>query len=280
MERKVKKYFMGRPGRDGAGVNLIRTFGNSEIPEFDPFLMMDFFDSEDPEDYIKGFPWHPHRGIETITYLVHGEIDHGDSLGNKGVIKDGDCQWMTAGSGILHQEMPQASPIMLGVQVWLNLAQKDKMTDPKYRDLTKDRIPVYEGENFTVRIVAGTYGNVTGPMEAIETKPSFFDVELNPNSEFVYEIENDFNSYAFLLRGEAVFDSDTNEIVSHPNGVLFDEGNRIRVVTKDKPARFLLLSGKRLNEPVAWGGPIVMNTREELRQAFRELDNGTFIKNK
>lgn len=280
MDRKVKRYFMGRPGRDGAGVNLIRTFGNSEIPDFDPFLMMDFFDSKDPEDYIKGFPWHPHRGIETVTYLIHGEIEHGDSLGNKGVIRDGDCQWMTAGSGILHQEMPKASPQMLGVQVWLNLAKKDKMTDPKYRDITSEMVPVYEEESFKVHIVAGAYGDVTGPVEAIETKPSFFDVELKANSEFVYELDPDFNSYAFLVRGEAVFDNDKGGLISYPNGVLFDSGDTIRVTTKDKPARFLLLSGKKLNEPVAWGGPIVMNTKEELQLAFQELNQGTFIKKK
>ena len=280
MDRKVKKYFMGRPGRDGAGVNLIRTFGNQEIPDFDPFLMMDFFDSTNPDDYTKGFPWHPHRGIETVTYLIHGEIEHGDSLGNKGLIRDGDCQWMTAGSGILHQEMPQASPQMLGVQVWLNLASKDKMTEPRYRDITKDIVPVYEGENFKVHLVAGAYGDKMGPMEAIETKPSFFDVELEPNSEFAYELDKDFNAYAFLIRGEAVFDMDKQNLVSFPNGVLFDSGDTIRVKTKEKPARFLLLSGKKLNEPVEWGGPIVMNTREELQLAFQELNQGTFIKKK
>jgi hypothetical protein len=215
-----------------------------------------------------------------VTYLIHGEIEHGDSLGNKGEIKDGDCQWMTAGSGILHQEMPKAQPQMLGVQVWLNLAKKDKMTDPKYRDITSEMVPVYEEESFKIHIVAGTYGDVTGPMEAIETKPSFFDVELKANSEFLYEIDPDFNSYAFLVRGEAVFDNDKGGLISYPNGVLFDNGDTIRVTTKDKPARFLLLSGKKLNEPVAWGGPIVMNTKEELQLAFQELNQGTFIKKK
>ena len=278
MDRKIKRYFMGRRARDGAGVNLYRTFGYDEIPDFDPFLMMDFFDSTNPDDYTKGFPWHPHRGIETVTYLIHGEIQHGDSLGNKGVILDGDCQWMTAGSGILHQEMPKACPQMLGVQVWLNLAAKDKMTEPKYRDITKDMVPVYEEENFKVHIVAGTYGHKTSPMEAIETKPSFFDVELNSNSEFVYELDNDFNAYAFLVRGKANFNVDKEEYISYPNGVLLGQGDRILVKTADESARFLLFSGKKLNEPVAWGGPIVMNTKAELNLAFKELNEGKFIK--
>lgn len=278
MDRKIKRYFMGRQAKDGAGVSLYRTFGYYEIPDFDPFLMMDFFDSTNPEDYIKGFPWHPHRGIETVTYLIHGAIEHGDSLGNKGVIRDGDCQWMTAGSGILHQEMPQESPQMLGVQIWFNLSKKEKMTEPKYRDITKEMIPVYEEESYTVHIVAGEYGGKKGPMEAIETKPSFFDVELKENSEFVYRVDYDFNAFAFLVRGEANFNVEKEEMISYPNGVLFTEGDTIRVKTGKSPARFLLLTGKKLNEPVAWGGPIVMNTKEELDLAFKELKEGIFIK--
>lgn len=278
MDRKIKRYFMGRQAKDGAGVSLYRTFGYYEIPDFDPFLMMDFFDSTNPEDYIKGFPWHPHRGIETVTYLIHGAIEHGDSLGNKGVIRDGDCQWMTAGSGILHQEMPQESPQMLGVQIWLNLSKKEKMTEPKYRDITKEMIPVYEEESYTVHIVAGEYGGKKGPMEAIETKPSFFDVELKENSEFVYRVDYDFNAFAFLVRGEANFNVEKEEMISYPNGVLFTEGDTIRVKTGKSPARFLLLTGKKLNEPIAWGGPIVMNTKEELDLAFKELKEGIFIK--
>ncbi|SDY55271.1 hypothetical protein SAMN05660462_00306 [Proteiniborus ethanoligenes] len=278
MDRKIKRYFMGRQAKDGAGVSLYRTFGYYEIPDFDPFLMMDFFDSTNPEDYIKGFPWHPHRGIETVTYLIHGAIEHGDSLGNKGVIRDGDCQWMTAGSGILHQEMPQESPQMLGVQIWLNLSKKEKMTEPKYRDITKEMIPVYEEESYTVHIVAGEYGGKKGPMEATETKPSFFDVELKENSEFVYSVDYDFNAFAFLVRGEANFNVEKEEMISYPNGVLFTEGDTIRVKTGKSPARFLLLTGKKLNEPVAWGGPIVMNTKEELDLAFKELKEGIFIK--
>lgn len=280
MNRKIKKYFMGSPAVDGAGVNLIRTFGRNEIPDFDPFLMMDFFDSKDPNDYTKGFPFHPHRGIETITYLIEGAIEHEDSLGNKGRINAGDCQWVSAGSGILHQEMPQASDQMLGVQIWLNLSKKDKMSEPMYRDITKDMIPVYESKDYKVHIIAGEFEGLKGQLENITTKPSFFDVELNENSIFEYKIESDFNAYGFLVRGEANFDEDNEKMTSYPNGVLFTEGDTIRVKTGEKPARFLLLTGKKLNEPVEWGGPVVMNTREELELAFSEIRQGTFIKNK
>lgn len=279
VDRKIKRYFIGKAARDGAGVNLYRTFGYNEIPDFDPFLMMDFFDSTDPNDYIKGFPWHPHRGIETVTYLVSGLIEHQDSLGNKGTIGDGDCQWMSAGSGILHQEMPKASERMLGVQIWLNLHAKDKMTAPKYGDITRDMIPVYNGENETVHIIAGKYQGLLGHMEGgKEIQPTFFDVELKANSEFVFDIDASFNAYAFLIEGEANFDTENEKIISYPNGVLYESGDTIRINTRDKAARFLLLAGKKINEPVAWGGPIVMNTKEELNQAFKEIDEGTFIK--
>ena len=279
MDRKIKEYFIGKPAKDGAGVKLYRTFGYHEIPKFDPFLMMDFFDSTNPDDYIKGFPWHPHRGIETVTYLVSGKIEHQDSLGNKGVINDGDCQWMTAGSGILHQEMPKASPRMLGVQIWLNLHAKNKMTPPRYGDITKEMIPVYEGEKEIVHIIAGNYKGLVGPMKGgEEIEPTFFDVELAPNSEFVFNLDSSFNAYAFLIQGEANFDVEKENLVPYPNGVLYEDGDTIRINTKDKEARFLLLAGKKINEPVAWGGPIVMNTKEELNLAFKELDEGTFIK--
>lgn len=279
MDRKIKKYFIGRPAQDGAGVKLYRTFGYHEIPEFDPFLMMDFFDSTNPDDYTKGFPWHPHRGIETVTYLVSGKIEHQDSLGNKGTIGDGDCQWMKAGSGILHQEMPKASTRMLGVQIWLNIPAKGKMTPPKYGDITVDMIPVYKDEKEVVHIIAGVYKGLVGPMQGgTEIEPTFFDVELKANEEFVFELDSSFNAYAFLIEGEANFEGDKEKIISYPNGVLYETGDTIRINTKDKAARFLLVAGKKINEPIAWGGPIVMNTKEELNLAFKELDEGTFIK--
>ena len=280
MYRKLKKYFKGEKKEDGAGVKLRRTFGYHDTPEFDPFLMMDFFDSKNPNDYIKGFPWHPHRGIETITYLIKGEIEHGDSMGNKGIIKSGQCQWMTAGSGILHQELPKESPEMLGVQVWLNLAADNKMTSPKYGDITEDMIPVYEDENKRVHIIAGKYKKLEGKINREDTKPTFLDIELKANSEFVFDLNYDFNSYAFLIRGEANFNQEKEEYVSYPQGVLYEKGKKIKVNTGDKSARFLLLAGKKLNEPIAWGGPIVMNTREELKIASHDLKENNFVKEK
>ncbi len=279
MERRIKRYFNGTPSKDGAGVKLYRTFGYYDIPEFDPFLMMDFFDSTSPEDYIKGFPWHPHRGIETVTYLISGKIEHEDSLGNKGIIKDGDCQWMTAGSGILHQEMPKESPLMLGVQLWINLPQKNKMIKPSYGDIFKEMIPVYSDDKVKVHIIAGEYKGLSGPIPTSkDVDPIFFDVELGTNSEFVFNIDSKHNAFAFLVRGEANFNIEKEELVSYPKGVLYEEGDLIKVCTKDNSARFFLLAGKRLNEPIAWGGPIVMNTKEELNIAFRELKENKFIK--
>jgi redox-sensitive bicupin YhaK (pirin superfamily) len=280
MYRKVKKYFEGRETQDGAGVKLRRCFGYHQIPDFDPFLMMDFFDSTDPADYSRGFPWHPHRGIETVTYLIKGEIEHGDSIGSSGVIRDGQCQWMTAGSGILHQELPQPSDEMLGVQVWLNLAADNKMTEPQYGDITEEMIPIYEDQHKKVHIIAGEFEGLSGEIQRIDTKPTFFDVELKAKSEFIFKLPADFNAYAFLIRGQANFNPEKEEFKNFPQGVLYESGEEIKVNTGEKSARFLFLAGKKLEEPVAWGGPIVMNTREELAAASRELNNGTFIKNK
>lgn len=281
MERKIKRYFDGRETKDGAGVKLRRTFAARDIPQFDPFLMMDFFDSNDPKDYVKGFPWHPHRGIETITYIIHGEVEHGDSLGNKGVIRDGDCQWMNAGSGILHQEMPRESEKMLGVQVWLNLPAKDKMSSPQYGEITKEMVPVFEGDNYRLHIISGEFMGAEGPMRLREeTNAFFFDVELDANSEFIYQLERELTAYAFLIQGEANFDVDKENFITYPMGVLYEDGDGIKITTRNETARFLLLTGKKLNEPVAWGGPIVMNTQEELDLAFKELDEGNFIKEK
>lgn len=278
MDRKIKRYVKGEETKDGAGVKLRRVFGFSDVPDLDPFLMMDFFDSTDSEDYIKGFPMHPHRGIETVTYLISGKIEHEDSIGSKGEINDGDCQWMTAGSGILHQEMPKPTPKMLGTQIWINLPKKDKMTEPKYRDIKKETIPVYEGEKIKVRIIAGEYQDLKGPLEVIETDPTFLDVEIEENTEFVLETDPSYKAFSFLVEGEADFNVEKEELVSAPMGVLYEEGNTIRINTKDKKARLFILTGKPLNEEVAWAGPIVMNTREELNTAMSELELGMFIK--
>lgn len=278
MERKIKKYVEGILTKDGAGVKLRRVFGYPEVPQIDPFLMMDFFDSTDSDDYIKGFPWHPHRGIETVTYLISGKIEHGDSIGSEGTINDGDCQWMTAGSGILHQEMPKPCKKMLGTQIWLNLPEKDKMTEPKYRDIRSDIIPVYKEDGLKVHIIAGKYKGEIGPLEVISTDPSFFDVELEANNEFILDTKADYKVFAFLVEGQADFNIEKEELISAPMGVLYEEGPSIRIRTGNKAARFFILIGKPLDEPVAWGGPIVMNTKEELDLAFRELKEETFIK--
>ena len=276
--RTIKKIITGQRTIDGAGVNLVRVFGYYDTKDFDPFLMLDAFDSVDPNDYTKGFPWHPHRGIETITYLVKGNIEHGDSLGNKGSILDGECQWMTAGSGIIHQEMPKASERMLGLQMWLNLPAKDKMVEPKYRGLTKEDIPVIDEGDKKIHIIAGTYNGELGAVEGDYVKPLCLDVELNPGTEWILDTESTNTLFVYILQGEASFGDKGDELIQEKHAVLFNEGDKFKVKASNKGIRFLLLSGRPLKEPIAWGGPIVMNTKDELDLAFKELDEDTFIK--
>ncbi len=276
--RKIKKITKGEPGVDGAGVKLVRVIGYHDTNDYDPFLMMDAFDSHNPEDYVKGFPWHPHRGIETITYLIEGEIEHQDSLGNSGTIKNGDCQWMTAGSGIIHQEMPKPSNRMLGAQIWLNLPARYKMGSPKYGDIKHEDIPLIKEEKTTVRIIAGDYKTTSGAFKAEYVKATYLDVEVQANSEWYYETEEDSTLFLYILNGEGSFEPDSIEEIREKQAVLFDKGKKIYVKSKDKGIRFLLLSAKPLKEPIAWGGPVVMNTKEELNLAFRELDEERFIK--
>jgi len=287
-KRKATQIIRGQNATDGAGVRLRRVLGTSNITDFDPFLMLDGFDSTDPRDYIKGFPWHPHRGIETITYLIKGKIEHGDSLGNKGTINDLECQWMTAGSGIIHQEMPKESERMLGCQLWVNLPAKDKMTHPAYGDITQDKVTLVEEENAVVRILAGTYKGKAGVFEGKYVKVKYLDVDLAPNSTWNYaETPNDETLFIYLLDGTLAVDETLLQFENKSCAVLFTSSDKnsnsndlMEVRSGDQGARFVLLAAKPLNEPVAWGGPIVMNTREELNQAFQELDNGTFIKHK
>lgn len=276
--RTIKKIITGRSTVDGAGVKLVRIFGYNDVKEFDPFLMLDAFDSANPDDYIKGFPWHPHRGIETITYLIEGDIEHGDSLGNKGSILKGECQWMTAGSGIIHQEMPKPSNRLLGVQLWLNLPAKNKMTSPKYHGIVKEDIPVVHEEHSIIHIIAGIYNGKTGAVEGDYVKSLYLDVEISPDSEWSLETDKNKTLFIYILWGEGSFESISNELISEKHAILFNEGNKIIVKTSSKGIRFLLLSGDPLKEPVAWGGPIVMNTQEELNLAFKELDENIFIK--
>ncbi|HWQ89400.1 MAG TPA: pirin family protein [Desulfitobacteriaceae bacterium] len=276
--RTVRKIVTGTSAIDGAGVKLVRVIGRNDTQDFDPFLMLDAFDSLDPKDYIQGFPWHPHRGIETITYLIKGNIEHRDSLGNKGSILDGQCQWMTAGSGIIHQEMPQPADRMLGVQLWLNLPAKAKMTAPKYRDIRKENIPVIEEGNSKIHIIAGKYHGRIGAMEGDYIKVLYLDVEVKANGEWSFETENDSTLFIYILQGEGSFDPQSEQYVAKKHAVLFNEGDTFRVKAANKELRFLLFLGKPLREPIAWGGPIVMNTKEELKTAFQELDENTFIK--
>lgn len=276
--RSIRKTVSGKHAVDGAGVKLVRVIGHGDTKEFDPFLMLDAFDSRNPDDYTKGFPWHPHRGIETITYLIQGDIEHGDSLGNKGSILDGECQWMTAGSGIIHQEMPQVSDRMLGVQVWLNLPAKNKMVAPKYHGITKKQIPMAEGNGWKVHVLAGTYRGETGAMEGEYIKPLILDVEISPNVEWSMDTDRNDTLFVYIVQGEGFFGPSGSEVSPAKHALLFDEGNKFQVKAADKEMRFLLFAGKPLGEPIAWGGPIVMNTKEELNLAFKELEENTFIK--
>jgi len=273
--RGILKTVRGQRAVDGAGVSLVRVLSNRDVYDFDPFLMLDSFDSTDPADYTAGFPWHPHRGIETITYLIHGKIEHMDSLGNKGTIESGESQWMSAGSGILHQEMPMASERMLGLQLWLNLPKSEKMSDPAYLGITQDMMPVVETEHATVRVLSGNYGGVTG-VTPRHIQAGILDVSLKKNGSITMPTKPDETVFAFLITGDAVIDA---HLINEKTAVLFGAGDSITIeATPDRALRFLLFSGKALHEPIAWGGPIVMNTRDELDLAFDELRRGTFIK--
>ena len=275
--RRIRRIVAGSRQVDGAGVRLVRVIGHADTKEFDPFLMLDAFDSRNPEDYIRGFPWHPHRGIETITYLIAGDIEHGDSLGNRGHILDGGCQWMTAGSGIIHQEMPQASPRMLGLQLWLNLPRKDKWARPQYRDITADRIPAVRGEEYTLRVISGAFGNTRGAAQGDYVRSLLLDVSLNPDAVWRLPSDGDATLFIYLLDGSALLDDAATRVERH-RAILFGEGDEFAVQAGPEGVRFMLFAGRPLREPIAWGGPIVMNTREELDQAFAELDKGTFIR--
>lgn len=277
MKREIDQVVTGNRAVDGAGVNLVRVLGRPTVESFDPFLMMDAFDSVDPRDYTKGFPWHPHRGIETVTYLVKGHIEHGDSLGNKGDILDGGCQWMTAGSGIMHQEMPLASERMLGLQLWLNLPKADKMTPPKYNDITAKDVPVVQEEGVQVSVISGHYKDAKGKMEGDHVKMTMLDVKMDANAEFNLPTPNDVTAFAYLFSGDGRFGGEMRP-QGEKQALLFTKGDEINIKAGDNGAHMVICYAKALKEPVAWGGPIVMNTREELMKAFDELDRGTFIK--
>ena len=275
MQRKVKFISEGYNTQDGAGVKLTRVLSLRTTKLFDPFLMLDAFDSINPKDYLAGFPMHPHRGIETITYLVEGEIAHQDSLGNNGSITSGSAQWMTAGSGILHQEMPKPQNRLLGVQLWLNLSQKEKMTVPKYFDIQKDMISQVETEFGAVRILSGNWQDHHG-VTPHHLQATIIDFSLNKNQTLNLSTKSNETTFIFTLLGDVIIDHKTYR---EKTALLFDEGDTLTISSKeDQPSRFLFFQAPALKEPIAWGGPIVMNTNEELNKAYEDLQRGTFIK--
>lgn len=275
MFKSNKRKVQGFRTRDGAGVSLVRVLSHDDVDDFDPFLMLDSFDSTNPDDYIAGFPTHPHRGIETITYLIEGEIDHEDSLGNKGIICSGDSQWMTAGSGILHQEMPQPQERMLGLQIWLNLPRSEKMTSPKYFDILNKDVKVVEKEDYTVRIISGNFEGVEG-VKPHHIQATLLDIALKEGKELDLPSPKEENAFAFTILGEAEIN---NEAIREKTAVLFNkDGDQVHLKAENGDARIIYFQAPSLEEPIAWGGPIVMNTQQELNHAFQELRNGNFIK--
>jgi redox-sensitive bicupin YhaK (pirin superfamily) len=296
--RPVRRVAQSRPTLEGAGVRLRRAFGFGNTEDFDPFLLFDDFRNERPEDFRAGFPWHPHRGIETITYVLAGSVEHGDSLGNRGTLGAGDVQWMTAGRGILHQEMPQGDPAgrMHGFQLWANLPASLKMTAPRYQDITTDGIPeITDDDGTKVRVIIGEFWGRRGPVEGIAADPRYLDVWIPPGVRRSLPVETSNSAFAYVFDGAGTFrdasapqgvmtertdGTDVQELMDAGDRslVLFDRGDEITVQAGERGMRFLLVSGKPLREPVAWHGPIVMNTEAELQQAYDELRAGTFIR--
>jgi quercetin 2,3-dioxygenase len=281
--RMVNEVRPGVPTLEGAGVRLRRAFGFEKVPGLDPFLMLDDFSSRAAEDYIAGFPWHPHRGIETITYVLQGQIEHGDSMGNQGVIGPGDVQWMTAGSGIIHQEMPKENRGigLQGFQLWANLPADAKMTAPRYRGVSAAQIPLLlRKDGVKVRVVCGTVDGVAGPVHEIRIDPEYLDVEVPAGTVFRHERPAGYTVFAYVISGRGHFDQALKKTAGAGNLVTFGDGDGVEISVGNEGARFLLISGKPLREPVAWRGPIVMNTEAELRLAFAEYAAGTFLKDK
>ncbi len=296
--RPIKRLVKAKPTLEGAGVHLRRAFGFGGTSDFDPFLLLDDFRNDIPEDYLAGFPWHPHRGIETITYVLAGTVEHGDSMGNRGAIGAGDIQWMTAGRGIIHQEMPKgdAAGRMHGFQLWANLPAALKMIEPRYQEVTAPQIPeVVDDDGTRVRLVCGSFWGKRGPVEGIAADPTYIDVSVPPNKRKTLPVEVTRHAFAYVFAGSGKFCNASGPLAVPTEGVgwaditpptdadnrslvLFDSGDEVTVQAGEEGIRFLLVSGKPLEEPVAWYGPIVMNTQAELQQAFQELKEGTFLK--
>ena len=279
--RRIRKILKSQPTIEGAGVHLKRAFGYQQLPELDPFLLLDDFHSSNPDDYVKGFPWHPHRGIETITYVLYGKVEHGDSMGNKGTISSGDIQWMTAGSGIIHQEMPKGGEdgLMWGFQLWANLPASHKMMDPRYRDIKSDQVPeiTLDGD-VRVKIICGEINGMKGPAQDIVINPEYLDITIPPKSSFTHPVKRGHKAFAYVINGNGYFDQNGDEVGGPESLVIFGDGDEVVISAEDGLVRTLFVSGKPIGEPVAWHGPIVMNTQEELRIAFEEYEKGTFIK--
>ena len=299
--RAVKQIVQSKPTLEGAGVRLRRAFGFGDTTDFDPFLLLDDFRNDNPEDYLAGFPWHPHRGIETITYVLAGTVEHGDSLGNQGNLGAGDVQWMTAGSGILHQEMPKGDPQgrMHGFQLWANLPSSLKMTAPRYQDVSARDIPeITDDDGTRVRIVCGDFWGQTGPIDGVAADPRYLDVFVPAGTRKTLPVETSRHAFAYVFAGGGTFrdasepravqtdhvgdgtESTSLSQIGDRSLVLFDSGDEVTVQAGEEGIRFLLVSGKPIEEPVAWYGPIVMNTQAQLQQAYAELRDGTFIKTK
>jgi len=286
--RRIQGVWKSKPTIEGAGVHLKRAFGGDVVPRLDPFLLMDDFHSDNPADYLKGFPWHPHRGIETITYILDGEVEHGDSLGNSGVIGPGDVQWMTAGGGIIHQEMPRGDGKGRnhGFQLWANLPAASKMMNPRYQEVKAAEIPAVETpDGARVRVICGSIAGTAGPISDVAAEPEYLDVRLPANTHFVHPAPQGRTVLAYVIEGSARFQPEGAGADAPGAGPLgaetlvhYGDGAFVEVTTGSDPARFLLISGRPIGEPVAWSGPIVMNTRDELKLAFEELRAGTFIR--
>jgi quercetin 2,3-dioxygenase len=296
--RRIEKVLKGMPTLEGAGVHLKRAFGSQHVPLLDPFLLLDDFHSDKPAYYTKGFPWHPHRGIETITYVLNGKVEHGDSMGNTGVISPGDVQWMTAGSGIIHQEMPkgQNDGLMWGFQLWANLPSSKKMMEPRYRDVKSHQIPeVLLDNGVKVKIICGEIKGVRGPVQDIVIDPEYLDVTVLRKERFTHRIHKGYRTFAYVVEGNGYFEPERDPyryevvgvnyfdfqrdcLMGTENLVIYQDGEELEITGGDHGVRFLLISGKPILEPVAWYGPIVMNSPDELRTAFEEYQNGTFLK--
>jgi len=278
--RKIAKVIEPQAVVEGAGVRLKRSIGTRTLDHVDPFLLLDDFTSKNPTDYQAGFPLHPHRGIETVTYLLAGAVRHKDTLGNSGEIGAGEVQWMTAGRGIMHEEMPQARPEgIVGFQLWVNLPAKLKMTAPRYQNISANEIPeIHRAGGVTIRVIAGSVDGMTGPVGCIAVEPTYLDIALAPGGSFIHSIPRGHAAFAYLFEGAARFGGEDSTVATGPRLVVLGDGDSVEARTDNSPARFLLVSGKPLNEPIARYGPFVMNTQEEIEQTLRELQQGTFAR--